>query len=720
MKRVGLEFRPGDLALSLMPLDGTGRSLVEPSGSFGGLRPPGNVAIGVDGAIYLLNRSEGRIKQFDPCACGFVPVPGVGGLGDSPGQFRDPRGIGLCRGRLFVCDTGHHHVRVLDAYRFTNRGTWTPPPSAKLAQPWQPYAIAFDGAGRGFVTDPANGMVHRFSPSGRWEAAFPGFGDVTWIAVDCADQPRVIVNGEPGVRTVNGDGQPIDPPTGRPIRPEFLAADFPRPPFPVDSSGNLHLAAFLPEACFPTPPPAGCGPAGPAPEPGVFDLNGNLVDPLSVALPSVPGFAIPALGLPSGVYISLALDSNLYQCQWHRVILQALVPKGTRLVVETFTSEALQSDLDIQNLPDDSWQTRLVVTSLDGEWDGPVRSGGGRFLWLRLRFDSNGIATPVVTRVIVEYPRISLRRYLPAVFGAEPVSADFTDRFLTLFDIVFRQIESTIDTQARFFDPMATPSTRDPRTGVDFLSWLAGWIGLSLSRSWPEKKRRRLLSEAGKLYNLRGTREGLRRQLLLYLGMEETDDLCSDALPEACCPPKPRNCFPKPPRKGWPPPPLILEHFRLRRWLTLGAGRLGDDAALWGRRIIGRTELGTEAKLGQTRLEPKADRDELLDPFRVDAHRFTVFVPACFGEDETGRRAIQTLIATESPAHTSFQVKYVAPFFRIGVQSTIGFDAVIGRAPQGVTLGQTALTGSNALTGPPGARGTEIGVGGRIGTMKLP
>ncbi len=720
MTHVGLEFRPGDLALSLIPLAGSGRSLDEPSGSFGGLRPPGNVATGIDGEVYLLDLSQGRINRFDPCACGFVKVAGFGGPGDGPGQLRDPHGIALCRGRLFVCDTGHHRVSVFDAYRFTSRGTWTPPPSAKLAQPWQPFAIAFDGEGRAFVTDPANGMVHRFSSSGRWETAFPGFGDVAWIAVDCADQLRVIVNGETGVRTVGGDGQPLDPPTGKPTRPEFLASFFPHASFPVDSSGNLHLAAFLPESCLPTSPPAGCGPVRPSPEPGLFDLNGNPVDPLSVPPATPPGFALPAPGVPSGVYLTSALDSNLYQCQWHRVILQGVVPKGTRLVVDTFSSEALQSDAEIQALPDASWQTKLAVSRLDGEWDGPVRSNGGRYLWLRLRFDSNGIDTPVVSRVIVEYPRISLRRYLPAVFGVEPVSADFTDRFLTLFDIVFRQIESAVDTQARFFDPMATPSTRDPRTGVDFLSWLAGWIGLSLSRSWPERKRRRLLAEAGKLYNIRGTREGLRRQLMLYLGMEEADDRCNDAFPDACCPPKPLNCFQKPPRKRWSPPPLILEHYRMRRWLMLGAGRLGDDAALWGRSIVGRTELGSGAELGKTRLDAKGQTDDLLDPFRVYAHRFTVFVPACFGEDDTGRRALQTLIASESPAHTSFQVKYVAPFFRIGVQSTIGFDAVIGRAPQGVTLGQTALTGSNALTGSPGATGSAIGVGGRIGTMTLP
>jgi phage tail-like protein len=324
--------------------------------------------------------------------------------------------------------------------------------------------------------------------------------------------------------------------------------------------------------------------------------------------------------------------------------------------------------------------------------------------------------------LIVEYPRISLRRYLPAVFGAEPVSADFVDRFLGLFDTGFRSIEREIDTQARFFDPMATPAERDPKTGVDFLSWLAGWIGVSLNRSWPETKRRLFLKQAGKLFDIRGTREGLRRALLLYLGMEATDDPCTDALPDACCPPPPLNCAPPRPRRKWEPPPLILELYRLRRWLMVGQGQLGDDAVLWGQSIVNRSQLGSNAQLGSTKLF--TEQDPYRDPFYAYANKFTVFVPARFGRQAQDRKALETLIATESPAHTLGQVSYVEPRFRVGLQATIGLDAVIARVPEGVTLGQTALDGSRALTAPAGAPAWpspsfEVGKDGRIGSTTI-
>ena len=163
-------------------------------------------------------------------------------------------------------------------------------------------------------------------------------------------------------------------------------------------------------------------------------------------------------------------------------------------------------------------------------------------MWLRLTLRGDGRQSPWITSALVEYPRISLRRYLPAVFGEEPVSADFTDRFLSLFDTTLRSIETTIDQQARYFDPLSTPAERDAKTGIDFLTWLGSWIGLSLDRHWPEAKRRQFLKRAGRLYDLRGTREGLWRQLLLLLEMEAEPNCCPDDQPKLRCRPAPANC----------------------------------------------------------------------------------------------------------------------------------------------------------------------------------
>ena len=88
-------------------------------------------------------------------------------------------------------------------------------------------------------------------------------------------------------------------------------------------------------------------------------------------------------------YVSAALDSELYRCHWHRIILRGEIPAGARVMVSRYTAEAELADDDIQNLGD-VWETNQTATEMaNGEWDCLVRSGGGRFLWL----DSNFAAT---------------------------------------------------------------------------------------------------------------------------------------------------------------------------------------------------------------------------------------------------------------------------------------------------------------------------------------
>jgi phage tail-like protein len=759
----GIEKAPPTLALALAPAPDGGRSLTEVSGSFGGLTVPANMALGPDGSIYLLDAKTLELERFDPCECLFKTVPCFGGEGGGARQLRNPHGIGICAGNLFVCDTGvngsathipcsdreaddrrirreNHRLSVFSLRGFVLRAHWTPPASAyqgpepTLTTTWEPYDIAFDARGRVYVTDGANGCIHRFSPSGRWETRLAGLGKVTYLAIDCQDRLYVVTEGkERSVRIVDTDGKDL----GTADRPEALIPMFPRPSFVVDAEGHLHLGLLCvaPES---KQEKGASKPTRPRPERGVFDLHGDLVP--NPKPPAPPGYQT------SGTYYSRALDSELYRCQWHRIVLHGKIPSGARVLVSTYTAEAAYTDEQILNLPEEAWETHQTAREMEGgrwilypngqyvfvpaekspdgtpndtgQWDCLVRSSGGRYLWLRLAFQGNGKVTPMLESIVIEFPRIGLRRFLPAVFGEEPTSSDFTDRFLSLFDTTLRRVETEIDQEARYFDPLSTPAERDPKTGLDFLSWLASWIGMTLDRHWPEAKRREFLKRAGKLYDLRGTREGLWRQLLLLLGMEVERCCCPDDQPKIRCRPNPPNCAPVVRRPcAWEPPPLILEHFQLRRWLFVGAGRLGDEAVLWGKKIVNRSQLDGGAQVGHSQLI--TTQDPYRDPFHVYAHKFTVFVPACFGRPEAQRKALDNLLKAESPGHTLYQVQYVEPRFRIGVQSTIGLDSVIARLPQdGTTLGEMQLGPASVLTAPPHEQGGpsfEVGES-RIGT----
>jgi hypothetical protein len=229
--------------------------------------------------------------------------------------------------------------------------------------------------------------------------------------------------------------------------------------------------------------------------------------------------------------------------------------------------------------------------------------------------------------------------------------------------------------------------------------------------------RRRFVKNAASLYALRGTREGLRRQLLFLLGMEAERRCCPCDGPRTTCHAAPANCAPAEEREcAWQPPPLILEHYELRRWLFLGAGRLGSQAVVWGKRIVGRSQLDANAQTTQTKLD--TTQDPYRDPFHVYAHKFSVFVPACYRESEAKRRTLENLLKSESPGHTQHQLVYVEPRFRIGFQAMIGLDTVVGRYPEGVTLNRSPLGGATVLTSPPGKGGTPglaVGRSSRVG-----
>ncbi len=652
-----LELSPLDHALALQPAAGGTPPLADDLGTFGGLVLPANAAFGPDYLLLLLDRKRTRLLRFDPCECTFVPLPCIAGKGTKPRQLKDPGGMVAACGNLYICDTGNARVQVFGLRGLPLRAIWQQP--VTLPHPWLPVAAAADARGHIYIGDRNNGMVHVFAGTGRYLRSLDGLGAILHLAVDCDGALYVQVEG-------TGDVSIIDPATWNDThhaldmqsRADEVAARFPKLPFVVLPDGHFRL----------------CG--------AEFDDNGDPVDPE------------PAFGpvyQTSGSMITMALDSGIYKCVWDRLELDGDFPEGAGVVASVYTSETPIPDAIIDALTDE-WIDCPPCDGMASPWDCMLRAPAGRYLWLRLRFTSHGDETARVRRARVVFPRVSLRRYLPGTFGSDPIAGEFTDRFLSIFDRTFRGIESTVDWQAHFYDPASAPAN-DADRRRDFLSWLGTWIGVTLDRSWPIARRRRYLKMVGKLFAQRGTLPGLRKNLQLYLGLP-VEDSCTQTTCGPCTTKKP------PP---WKPPELVLEHYRLRRWLFLGAGRLGDEAKLWGDNIVNRSRLDGpgcpgNARLGVTELD--TTQDPVRDPFWVYAHKITVFAPASCAYTPTAKRSLERLVQAERPAHVAYQIVYVEPRFRIGVQSMIGFDTAVGRYPGANTkLGEARLGRATMLGG---------------------
>lgn len=666
--------------MQLRPLPGNPHPLTDADGSFGGLVLPNSMALDTDGRLYTLDAAAHKICCFDPCDNQFHRLPTLGGKGHKPRQFLQPTAIAISRRNdLFVVDSGNRRVQQVALKGLVLRAIWGPlvvtyengrpcvtriaPTAAYPANTWQPVDAAITRRHWVYISDRANGLIHLFDAHGRWRTAYDGVDDTgqplvqpTHLALDNAGRIYVVQEGQPDVVVLDENGrflrrltQPAD------ARPDFapiaLAFDPAGQLYACDGvTGRLYLYddaqtaairchAFKGQGCAMTVDPQG--------HPFIADARTGQILRLESSITYVE----------EGQVLIGPLDSEIYRCPWHRVAIDGRVELGTAVHVHTFTADTPRTAYEVGLLPENRWETGQVRSHpADGEWDCLIRSAPARYLWLRLTLRGDQRHTPTIRRLRLDYPRATSLRHLPAVFREDPTSADFLDRFLSIFDDISDDIGQVIGRMAALFDPDATP--------VEFLDWLAGWLGLALDHGWPVAKRRRLLREAHRLYALRGTPEGLRLHVALYADAE----------------------------------PHILEHFKLRRWLFLNQGRLGDSAVLWGADVINRLQLNVHAQIGRFQLIDSGD--PLRDPFHAYAHQFSIFVPQRCGSDgDAQQRALARIVELAKPAHTLACIELVQPRMRIGVQSFVGINTVIGQYPAGVTTGQGAL-GYDTLLGP--------------------
>lgn len=117
-------------------------------------------------------------------------------------------------------------------------------------------------------------------------------------------------------------------------------------------------------------------------------------------------------------------------------------------------------------------------------------------------------------------------KYLPATLQADA----FIARFLLAFEQILTGtnfspetspgiiessshnppgLEAVIESTHTYFDPDLTPA--------EFLPWLASWVALSLRDDWESKTKRDFIKQIVHLYQKRGTTDGLRQVLSLYL-----------------------------------------------------------------------------------------------------------------------------------------------------------------------------------------------------------
>ena len=242
----------------------------------------------------------------------------------------------------------------------------------------------------------------------------------------------------------------------------------------------------------------------------------------------------------------------------------------------------------------------------------------------------------MVHRIRLDFPRVTSADQLPAVYTQDPAAADFTERFLSLFDAAFDEADRAVERYPALLDPSGVPD--------EVLPWLGGLLGLvvrpGLGRHhpaqlcWPRPPR---------LYRGRGTPAALRQVIKIVFGIDVAiSELAAD-----------------------------------RSWAALGpASRLGSTRLFSLSRA--RFRVGGSA-LSSAPIRSFGNPDD--DPLTAQANRIRVLVPPSPGRGGPDLAALRQLVTSQAPAHTVAEVRPGGLGLVVGVWSAVGVDTALAPLP---------------------------------------
>lgn len=226
-----------------------------------------------------------------------------------------------------------------------------------------------------------------------------------------------------------------------------------------------------------------------------------------------------------GVFLSKLFDSREQEMEWHRLVLKVNDTSDAPFQVKVYTSEEQEIVWQGEYVDLSGW-IRDTNISMDEKLKAcepylkKMQMGGtdillhevkGRYLWFSIEVYKQFGQELKFQRVTAYFPKSSWLSYLPELYEASD-EEHFLDHYLSVFQSVYDDMNERI-AQFPYLLDMET-------TNAEYLDFMCQWVGVVKSQMWPEEKKRKLLSQAARLFQIRGTREGILEVLRLYLGEE--------------------------------------------------------------------------------------------------------------------------------------------------------------------------------------------------------
>jgi phage tail-like protein len=422
------------------------------------------------------------------------------------------------------------------------------------------------------------------------------------------------------------------------------------------------------------------------------------------------------------------LDGGSANMTWHRLYLEAVIPRGCGIKVWLAATDDLANSVD---LPENWYEHRFgriyaTPTRADipvAVWESmpselphhpgllpcpaqPQQSGlfsvliqrstrqvrclRGRYLKVHVQLTGQGRETPEIFALRAYGERFSyIDEYLPQLYRedmyqpeadipGDATAADFFARFVTNFEGIFTNLEDRIAHAHLLTDPQSAP--------LESLPWLGSWIGHEVNQSLPEPVQRNFLLAASELDRWHGTLRGLK----LALEIATEGAISGGEI-------------------------VVLEDFRLRRTFAsiIGADLADENDPLTaGASVSGNSFVGDSLFIGDENnreflalfssdlpvdTSEQAAIEQLFDRL---AHRITILVHQQVEPQDLG--LIKQIARQETPAHVEYRVMSASNRFLVGMAALVGVDSYLANRlpPASAAVGNTLLGKNNYIRGP--------------------
>lgn len=305
--------------------------------------------------------------------------------------------------------------------------------------------------------------------------------------------------------------------------------------------------------------------------------------------------------------------------------------------------------------------------------DALLEDAVGQYLWVELSLLGTESTSPRVGSFRAYFPRQSYLRHLPTIYEQHQASAAFLERYLSIFESVFTDIEEEIGSSTRYLDSQGIPS--------EYLSWLGRWLAVDAGETWPESAERELLERAPALFKKRGTREGLLELIRVFLGIEDADasdqsatDADTNGRSEADVSTDARFSS-----EAW-------AHAHEREQAVVQ--RLEEEGHL----TTAEAEAELEAHESLPGVYDQAKRLYLMEYSAFDcidaddvltAYRQVISCPQCFlvmvrpSIDDEQLRTIRQIVDAETPAHAAGRAIELKPWIQLGSNAYLGVNSTL-------------------------------------------